>query len=259
MDFTAALDASIAHAFGDTASDQDVRPYVARLHLEDLALARACALGRDAAWEHFMLEYRPALYRAADALDPSGGAREIADALYAELYGVRISTEGKSLFTYFHGRSSLGTWLRAVLSQRLVDRFRRTKREERLPETDAMHPQAPTAAPDPDRAALVPRVHRALRTAIAALSPRDRLRLRSYHVAGLTLAQVGRITSEHEATVSRQLSRTRRELRGAADRQLRDQGLTEAQVARALELAIDDPGELDLNRVFGDGTSKEAS
>ena len=36
-----------------------------------------------------MLEYRPVLYRAADALDRGGGAREIADSLYAELYGIK--------------------------------------------------------------------------------------------------------------------------------------------------------------------------
>ena len=36
-----------------------------------------------------MLEYRPILYRAADALDPSGGARDLADSLYADLYGLR--------------------------------------------------------------------------------------------------------------------------------------------------------------------------
>ena len=58
------------------------------LHLEDLALACACALGDAAAWDHFVLEMRPGLYRAADALDPTGAARELADSLYADLYGV---------------------------------------------------------------------------------------------------------------------------------------------------------------------------
>jgi len=38
-------------------------------HLEDLALACACASGHEGAWEHFVREYRPLLYRAADAID----------------------------------------------------------------------------------------------------------------------------------------------------------------------------------------------
>ena len=67
----------------------DLERYLGSLHLEDLALACACAAGHDAAWEHFILEFRPALYRAADAIDPSGGARELADSLYGELYGLK--------------------------------------------------------------------------------------------------------------------------------------------------------------------------
>ena len=53
-------------------------------HAADLELAARCAAGDPAAWERFVLEYRPVLYRAADALSPQGGAREIADSLYAQ-------------------------------------------------------------------------------------------------------------------------------------------------------------------------------
>lgn len=252
-EFASALGASLAHAFtGRPPSEDEARRHAERLHLEDLALARACALGHDGAWEHFMLQHRPGLYRAADALDPSGGARELADALYAELYGVRNDGSARSLFTYFHGRSSLGTWLRAVLAQRHIDRLRSRKREAPLPDNERLDRVAPAAVADPDRLRLVPLVWRALVAAIGALAPKDRLRLRSYHAAGLTLAQIGRITAEHEATVSRQLARTRRDVRAAAERWLRDQGrLDRAQVDRAFELALDDPERLDLERVFG--------
>jgi RNA polymerase sigma factor (sigma-70 family) len=250
--FAEALDASLARAAaGQSWSGDEARRYAEALHLEDLALARACILGQDAAWEHFMLQHRPALYRAADALDPSGGARELADALYAELYGVRTSAGAGSLFAYFHGRSSLGTWLRAVLSQRYVDRLRMQKREAPLPDDERLDPPMPSPTADPDRARLVPLVWRALATAIAALAPKDRLRLRSYHVGGMTLAQIGRITAEHEATVSRHLTRVRKDVRAAAERWLRNEaGLDDAQVERAFELAVDDPGGLDLERVF---------
>jgi RNA polymerase sigma factor (sigma-70 family) len=246
------LHASLRHAFPATQpSARDVQRYLDGVHVSDLALAGACAHGSDAAWDHFILEHRPGLYRAADALDPAGGARELADSLYADLYGIRTGREGRSLFNYFHGRSSLATWLRAVLSQRYVDAIRARRRLEPLTEDDGLSGVVKTQAPDPDRSTLVPLVDRALREAIDALPDRERLRLRSYHVAGLTLAQIGRMTGEHEATVSRQLARTRREVRQAAERWLRDTGaLGEAQIARALELAIEDPGELDLQQVF---------
>src|SRR4029078_13568142 len=53
-------------------------------------------------------------------------AEELADSLYAELYGIRAKSGGeqKSLFEYFHGRSKLSTWLHAVLAQRHVDLLR---------------------------------------------------------------------------------------------------------------------------------------
>ena len=41
-----------------------------------------------------------------------------------------------------------------------------------------------------------------------ALAPRDRLRLAYYYVEELTLAEIGKLLGEHEATVSRKLERT---------------------------------------------------
>ena len=104
-------------------------------HTADLELARLCAEGNEHAWERFVREYRPLLYRAADALDTTQGARDIADSLYAELYGLDTRTGTRqSLFRYYQGRSSLATWLRAVLAQRYVDRLRAQRRLEPLPE-----------------------------------------------------------------------------------------------------------------------------
>jgi RNA polymerase sigma-70 factor (ECF subfamily) len=243
----------VAHAFATAEpSRRELDRYVAGLHVPDLALAAACALGHETAWDHFVLEHRPVLYRAADALDPTGGARELADSLYADLYGMSDAGAGRrSLFRYFHGRSSLATWLRAVLAQRHVDALRARRRIEPLPDDDSA--SAGVAAPpiDPDRPRLVRLVVEALQMAIAHLAAKDRLRLRRYYVTQLTLAQIGRITGEHEATVSRHLSRTRRTLREAVERHLRVQlQLTEGQITRAVELALEDPGGLDLQQVI---------
>ena len=206
-----------------------------------------------------MLEHRPVLYRSADALDPTGGARELADSLYADLYGMNeAGADRRSLFRYFHGRSSLATWLRAVLAQRYVDALRAKRRLEPLPENDSAVNGSTGHDNDPDRALLVPLVERALQAAVDGLAAKDRLRLRSYYVVQLTLAQIGRITGEHEATVSRHLSRTRRSVRDAAERHLREQArLSDAQIARAFELALEDPGGLDLQPVFDSASDRK--
>ena len=86
------------------------------------------AQGHEAAWEHFVREHRPLLYRAGTAIAGEFG-RELADSLYAELFGLRERDGNRqSLFRYFHGRSSLGTWLRSVLAQRYVDEVRSRRR-----------------------------------------------------------------------------------------------------------------------------------
>lgn len=242
-----ALETSCRKAFPEGEPDQrTLSRYLSSLHLEDLALACACAEGHADAWDHFVLEMRPVLYRAADALDPSGGARELADSLYADLYGMNERGAARqSLFRYFHGRSSLATWLRAVLAQRHVDRIRADRRLDPLPEE--LPDVAVSSRPiDPECPRLVDLLRAALENALVRLDPRDRLRLACYYAEQLTLAQTGRLLREHEATVSRQLSRSRRIVREGVESELRAQGLNDVQVQRCFECATEDAGALDL-------------
>ena len=245
-----ALERSAAKAFaGRAPSDAELDRYFDALHLADLALACACAIGRDEAWDYFVREFRPGMYRAADAIDPSGGAREIADALYAELFGLKeLDGKRQSVFRYFHGRSSLATWLRSLIAQRHVDRHRDTRRLEPLPE-DASPASIPgqSKAEPPNRARFVAAMHAVLSAAIGALAPRDRLRLACYYAQEMTLAQIGRLTGEHEATVSRQLARTRRSIREEVERRLKtEHRFSPPEIDECFESVVDDAGLLDL-------------
>src|SRR5262249_28815501 len=122
---------------------------VSTSYAADLELARRCEAGDDKAWERFVHEYRPLLYQAADRIEPGGGARDLADSLYAELYGLPDADgHRRSLFRYFQGRSSLATWLRAVLAQRYVDRVRATRRLEPLPPEEIADGAQGTASAD---------------------------------------------------------------------------------------------------------------
>jgi RNA polymerase sigma factor (sigma-70 family) len=215
----------------------------------DLALARLCAAGDERAWERFVREYRPLLYRAADALDRTQGARELADSLYAELYGMDGEAgERQSLFRYYQGKSSLATWLRAVLAQRYVDRVRVQRRVEPLPDDDL---PGRDEDPDPDRARYIALLRRALERAVAGLTDRDRLRLGCYYVQELTLAETGRVMKESEATASRQLARVRVAIRREVETQLRVEArLSDDEIAACFASVADDPGPLDLKQVI---------
>jgi RNA polymerase sigma-70 factor len=251
-EFAASLEAGLERAFkGETPDRQAVSRYLDHLHLEDLALACACASGESEAWEHFVRTYRPALYRAAQAIDRSGGARDLADSLWADLYATEgAGAERRSLFRYFHGRSSLATWLRAVLSQRYIDLVRERRRTEPLPDDEVAAPMT-VAAPDPERTRFIALMGVALTNAVARLSADDRLRLTCYYDRRMTLAQIGRLSGEHEATVSRHLARTRSSIRTAVESELRGvHGLTETAIAECIQAVTGDPGPLDLEQLL---------
>jgi RNA polymerase sigma-70 factor (ECF subfamily) len=258
-----ALERSVAKAFaGRTPSAGETDRYLATLHLADLALACACGRGHEAAWDHFVAEYRPALYRAADAVDAGGGAREFADALYAELFGIK-EREGQrqSLFRYFHGRSSLSTWLRTLVAQRYVDRLRDIRRHDQIPEeTWAGALAAPVPPPDPDRPRFAAVMSAVLAAVLAQLATRDRLRLGCYYAQEMTLAQIGRLTGEHEATVSRHLTRTRREIRGEVERRLREQHqFADREIEECFASLSADAGSMQLSDWLDpDGDRKKA-
>lgn len=276
--FAASLHRSAEKRFRDGRPDiSEVETYLKLLHLEDLALACACGEGIESAWEFFVEHFRQDLRGASRAILRASGvgndarAEELADSLYAELYGVRSAGagRGKSLFEYFHGRSKLSTWLRAVLAQRHVDLLRADRGNISLDappdgreDGPALEPvQRTNPAPaDPDRAKILARLDRALHQALAALAPRDRMLLACYYVDELTLAEIGRTVGEHESTVSRQLERTRRALREsvtealrrgtpAIDGHARDPGLADAQVELAFEYAVED-WAFDLSRAL---------
>jgi RNA polymerase sigma-70 factor len=250
---------------------QTLWEYFSALHLQDLALATACADGADAAWEHFFSTYRAYLRAAASAIlrckAGSAEACDLADSLFSELYGLAAGkgTE-RSLFRYFHGRSSLKTWLRAVLAQRHIDSIRAGRRLQELGEEEAadgppktlLVPQLQPA--DPHRARYVASFTRALQTALDRLQPQERERLRLYYAEEHTLAEIGRMLGEHESSVSRHLDRVRLELRQAVEEILRhgfaaangspvQPPLSDAEIALCFEYSSSD-SPIDLDQLL---------
>jgi RNA polymerase sigma-70 factor len=273
--FAEGLRRSAEKRFGCVPADPgDVEAYLKSLHLEDLALACACSEGIEKAWEFFIAHFRQDLRHAVRAMLRGSGladearAEELADSLYAELYGVRAKGERKSLFDYFHGRSKLATWLRAVLAQKQVDLFRtsgRTVSLESEVRVDASReiaaPVRPALAePDPHRESYLGRFEQALAVALANLTPRERMILACYYLDRLTLAEVGKMLREHESTVSRQLERLRRLLREnvtqvlrrevpASDGRPAEPALDVAQVELTFEYALEE-SRFDLSQAL---------
>ena len=280
--FAEALERSARKRFvAEAPSQKELTVYLGGLHVKDLALACACAEGLAAAWEEFVAKFRGVMRTSAAAMlrcsscDPE--ARDLADSLFAELYGLADGKRGeRSLFRYFHGRSSLKTWLRAVLAQRHVDTVRVSKRFEPLAEGADGEPKAvhqdvegTQPLPDPHRPRYLRIFQQALESALQKLSSRDRERLRLYYAEELTLAEIGRELGEHESSVSRNLERIRNELRREVEEILRRgdypkdgsagrKGFSEEQIALCFEYAATD-APIDLDTLFADAKQAKLS
>jgi RNA polymerase sigma-70 factor (ECF subfamily) len=216
------LERSVA-SWGGLERSESVEDYLESLRAEDLALTIACRANIASAWETCIEKYRPILYASARAIcREEMAARELADSMWAELYGVDAKVEARrSLLDYFHGRSSLATWLRAIVAQRHIDSIRASRRFEPLendPRQDSSESDDP---PEPGHARTMEIFAAVLGAAIAALASNDRLRLGYYYRDELSLREIARAMGEHESTVSRKLERTRRELRQNVERELR--------------------------------------
>lgn len=233
---------SIADKYAPGASQVDLRLLYSSLRVEELVLARACAAGHETAWEIFLTRYREKLYDAAHAItrDDATG-RELADSLYADLYGTRLREGGErvSKLDSYTGRGSLEGWLRTVLAQEFVNRYRAGRRDVSLEEREeeghqlAAPRQETTAAPDP---LLAPAIDEAL----AALSAEERFILASYYLDGRTLAQIARLLRVHESTISRKVERIAAGLRKKILEALVERGKSRRQAEEALDVDVRD-------------------
>src|SRR5271165_1466017 len=230
----------------DSTSEADKAALLASIRVKELVLARACARGNEAAWETFLIEYREMLYSAAYGITKQDSAgRELADSLYAELFGMSARGEYRqSKLASYTGRGSLAGWLRSVLAQRYVDEYRKARRLVNIEDQDAelLTAMPATSLIDDD-------VHRrtladCIGIVLRQLAAEDRFLLHAYYLDGRNLAEIAMLLRVHESTISRRLKRLGKSLRKQIRRQLESSGLSR----RAAEEALSgDVRDIDVN------------
>jgi len=225
------------------ASAEQKAEFCAGLRLEELALARACAAGNERAWQDFISRYRQKLHgMALHITRDAAHAAELADSLFADLYGVNARggnrTRNSKLVSYT-GRGSLEGWLRTVLAQEFINRYRKQKRTVSLEEQTEEGAQFAAAIPEP-ACPSNQRLEAATDEALAELSSEDRFTLASYYLDGRTLAEIARTLGLHESSVSRRLDRLSTGLRKRILAGLRARGMSHAQAMEALETDVRD-------------------
>ncbi len=219
--------------YAPAAAGRELRKFILSLRLDDLALATACARGSGRAWGEFYKRYHQYLIDTA-------GEYDLADQVIAELYG----TDGRGKIGNFRGRSSLKTWLHALVYQARVERHRRDQKLvgfDSLPAEPAKQ-EHPESFEGRDAAAALARV---LQQEIAKLEAPQRLLLAWYYNDGLRLAQIARMRGVHESTISRELEGIRKRVRKQVLQRLEEQGLSRARIEESFRHLAEAPVDLD--------------
>jgi len=258
-DFTQALWEGLGPAA--VANPGEIPELLKTIHADELVLALACVRGNERAWEAFSFGYRSVIYQAACAIASDVAmAREISDSLSAELYGLDSESPGrKSRLAYYRGRSSLKTWLRALVYQKFVDEYRRTRRLEPLPENGEIPSAGEGAVSATDDQRYSDLLSEAVSVTLRELPAPEKMLLGLYYVQQLTLKQIGRVTGQHEATVSRHLEAVRKKMRKRIETYLRKaKKLSAYDVDRCFDFAsrgisVDLEKELKSGRVPQEG------
>jgi len=238
----------VGSRYSASASASELRTFLLSLRVDELALARACAGGNNSAWEIFLTRFREKLYLAALRIArEDSAARDLADTLYADLYGISTRDGQRvSKLASYTGRGSLEGWLRTVIAQEYVNRYRRTKRLVSLEEEseEGLQFPAPEAQPSPIADS---RLEQATDEVFAQLSPEDRAVLAAYYLDGRTLAEIARMLGVHESTISRKLDKLAKSLRKQVLAGLTRRGMSRRQAEEALEVDVRDL-KLDIRR-----------
>jgi RNA polymerase sigma-70 factor (ECF subfamily) len=250
------------------ASAREVTAFIDALHADELMLVVACEQGDEAAWTEMVEQYRTVVLSAARSSSAgAGAAEELADSVWAELYGLREREDGTRAgkLAYYSGCGSLGGWLRAVVGQLAVDRHRRTSRLVQTEEPSEFDRAAaeshegdgwrPAPERDPESALAEGEAAHAVEAALAAalggLDAEDRLLVKLYYFDGLKLKEAGAVLGVHEATASRRLTRLHAEIRKRVESLLvAGRGWTREEAARALADASRTQSDADISAML---------
>ena len=188
--------------------DRNPLEYISRLCLDDFYLAAACCQGDGDAWRECRERYFDYIRDFARRFVHDRAAADVADQVIADLW------QRGRLATY-DGRSTLKTWLGAVVAHAAINAGKRERRMTTL-DPGAIEAQARAigGAEDED-------THRVFATlvtrAVEELEPDAKVLLLLYYEQGLTLDEMVLVLGTSKATLSRRLDRLRRGLRAAIE------------------------------------------
>jgi RNA polymerase sigma-70 factor, ECF subfamily len=189
--------------------------FIGSLHMTDLLLACACGDGSEIGWQRFFILYRKYLSDIGRAL--IGGCaetEEIGETIWIDLF--LPDKSGASRIASYDGRSSLATWLRVVVTNRIINE--RQRKDYRAANLEGIaEPADPSALQcledklgrDRYQAMILDTFKRSFST----LSARERLILLLRYDQDVPLGDIAQLLGVHQSTITRQIDRAVERLR----------------------------------------------
>src|SRR5215471_7594755 len=202
---------------------------VNELHGGDLYLATACAQSspekptgcathdcgdRSIAWKCLEAAYKGLICDLVRFMYRSSYAgQDLADSVLADLF--LPDRSGSSRIASYDGRSSLSTWLRVIVCNRVIN----AQRSRATANSTDLAPELPDRSAQNNIEATLrarryrPALEDSMASACSTLTPRERLMLLWRYEDGLQLGQIARLLGIHQSNVTRQLERMQTKLR----------------------------------------------
>jgi RNA polymerase sigma-70 factor (ECF subfamily) len=193
-------------------SEAEIAKFIDELQADDLCLIIACERGDENAWNDLVERFTATVRSAArSASSNEDAAEDLAQSIWAELYGLRTRKDGTpaSKLAYYSGRGSLAGWLRAVVGQLAVDTFRKQSRLVQTEEDtdldrlahDASVGEVFAGIPNPEESMsnrfAQADMQQALNKAVQELAAEDRLLVKLYYFDDLRLREAGAVLGVH--------------------------------------------------------------
>jgi len=225
---------------GNESSEASLVAFLTSLHTNDLLLALSCAEGSDGAWKSFYASYGKCLSDLSrHFLGRTPGSEELGETIWVDLF--LPDKSGQSRIASYDGRSSLATWLRVVVINRVINERQRLSflpaNIEIIPE-----PKDPLALHHVESRVRLERYQDialgAFRQAIGKLSDQEARMMFLRYDQELQLGQIARVFSVHQCTITRQIERLVQRLRADVVALLASHyGLNSAQIEECMGVA----------------------
>jgi len=214
-----------------------------RLYIYDLYVSCACAAGSELGWERFSKRYRSliaAMVRFFAHREPNWA--DFADGIMVDLF--LPDRSGRSRISSYDGRSTLATWLRVIVYNRVINNHELLTKSRQV--VVSLGATGCSAAFDIDSSLKRERYRivwtDALARACQQLTHHQRLLMIWRYEQHLQLGEIARMLGIHQSNVTRQLERIQAHLRNDVISLLSlKHGLSKSAIQECLDDMVENP------------------